>query len=385
MPRGELVLEGLLVPGPSSLDPRCTMSLLLGGGTCTFPAQPSLPLKEPSSWTGATVLQGGPALFPAGPVTQPRPSQNPKETVAVPTRAGQGGSQKVPVGQLTRMGFRDPSRQPASAQPCSHFAPHTTSLRHVEGPGWPAVAEPVGGRPRPSYKARLLPPRWCWAQPLPLAQCLWRQCQGEDSGERGLHNHSRGALRVRGARHGCPRLRPPCRGGRVRGHVPAGADVQCPGHPGEAAGFKAGGARGRSGQPRAPLPRLLGPPPRAQRAAHTAPRNPAPGLAAPSTHARRWVRFTFRSSGQTHRLLTHQFHPHLPAWRRRGAPSGPASARSPGPTLLTLLHSPNPARPWPLPSSRRLPSTPPPPHPQSPPPTLKAGPPRTPHRGQFPS
>ena len=260
MPRGELVLEGLLVPGPSSLDPRCTMSLLLGGGTCTFPAWPSLPLKEPSSWTGATVLQGGPALFPAGPVTQPGPSQNPKEAVAVPTRAGQGGSQKAPVGQLTRMGFRDPSHQPASAQPCSHFAPHTTRLRHVDLAGLQLQSQWVAD-PGPPTKLACCCPDGAGHSPSPWHSASGGSAEGRTR-ERGLHNHSRGALRVRGARHRCPRPWPPCRGGRVRGHVPAGADVQCPGHPGEAAGFKAGGARGRSGQPRAPLPSFLFPPPR---------------------------------------------------------------------------------------------------------------------------
>lgn len=189
MPRGELVQEGLLVPGPSSLDPRCTTSLLLGGGTCTFPARPTLPLKEPSSWTGATVLQGGPALFPPGPVTQPGPSQNPKEAVAVPTRAGQGGSQKVPGGAADQDGLPGPLLPawlcPAVLTLCPPHMGGASSLRHVERPGWPAVAEPVGGKPRPSYKARLLPPRWCWAHPSPWCSVSRGSAEGRTQGREG--------------------------------------------------------------------------------------------------------------------------------------------------------------------------------------------------------
>ena len=140
-----------------------------------------------------------------------------------------------------------------------------------------------------------------------------------------------------------------------------GADVWCPGYPREAASFEAGSAQDRSSQPRAPLPSFLCPPPRAQLSPCPGPRHSQHSFPLVSEVHLQILRTDAQASGP-------------PAPSQPGWVGCPASAGSPGPTLLTLFHSPEPARPPSLASSQCLPSTPPAPPPRSPPPTLRQGP-----------
>lgn len=172
----------------------------------------------------------------------------------------------------------------------------------------------------------------------------------------------------------------------MKGHVPAGADVRRPGRPREAAGFEAGSARGRSGQPQAPLPSFLCPPPRAQRAARNHPPQPLP-----------WPRCSQHSCppvGEVHlqtlRTDTQASDPPAPSPPPSLEEEGGTPAVQPLPGPLAQHCSPFSTAPTPPGHSHCHCLGASLPHPllrihSHLHPPLRRGPPRTPHRGQFPS
>lgn len=123
------VLEGLLVLEPTFeafpiLTPKASPCFWeVGPGTSPPPAQPAS--AEPSSWTRATVLQGGPVMFPVGPMTQPRAFSEPGRRL-LPCQPARGrGLSQGPLGRGANQGRGLPGPIPA-AQLCQavHHSEH---------------------------------------------------------------------------------------------------------------------------------------------------------------------------------------------------------------------------------------------------------------------